>query len=175
MRTPITAAHVLGKLLKHVGEDNVVWGTDCIFYGSPQDQIQAFRAFHISEEFQDRYGYPALTKAVKRKVLGINAARLYGAEPITTKARFSRRELEEIRKAMPLKNRTYGPANRSEVRTFRAYHQGTPLLHPRFGSNQPRTSSIWSTFSASCASRSRWDVLESTHPVGASTPGWARG
>ena len=126
MRTPITAAHVLGKLLKHVGEDNVVWGTDCIFYGSPQDQIQTLRSFEISPEFQDRYGYPALTKAVKRKVLGINAARLYGAEPITTKARFSRRELEEIRKAMPLKNRTYGPANRSEVRTFRAYHQGTP-------------------------------------------------
>ncbi len=45
MRTPTQAAHVLGKLLKHVGEDNVVWGTDCLFYGSPQPQIQAFRAF----------------------------------------------------------------------------------------------------------------------------------
>ena len=58
MRTPTQAAHVLGKLLKHVGQDNVVWGTDCLFYGSPQPQIQAFRAFQISEEFQERYRYP---------------------------------------------------------------------------------------------------------------------
>jgi uncharacterized protein len=126
MRTPTTAAHVLGKLLKHVGEDNVVWGTDCIFYGSPQDQIQAFRAFHISEEFQDRYGYPKLTKEIKAKVLGLNAARLYGVEPITTKAKFSRRELEKIRQALPLPNRTYGPATRSQTRAFLAYHQDTP-------------------------------------------------
>jgi hypothetical protein len=39
MRYPTQAAHVLGKLLTYVGEDNVVWGTDCLFYGSPQDQI----------------------------------------------------------------------------------------------------------------------------------------
>src|SRR3712207_7937818 len=52
MRDPTQAAHVLGKLLRHVGENNVLWGTDCIFYGSPQDQIQAFRAFHISREFR---------------------------------------------------------------------------------------------------------------------------
>ena len=45
------------------GEDNVVWGTDSIWYGSPQDQIQAFRAFEISPEFQERYGYPALTRS----------------------------------------------------------------------------------------------------------------
>jgi uncharacterized protein len=27
MRYPVQAAHVLGKLLKYVGEDNVLWGT----------------------------------------------------------------------------------------------------------------------------------------------------
>jgi len=53
MRDPTQAAHVLGKLLRYVGENNVLWGTDCIFYGSPQDQIQAFRAFQISREFQE--------------------------------------------------------------------------------------------------------------------------
>src|SRR5207245_1034909 len=61
MGSPDQAAHVLGKLLKHVGENNVLWGTDALFYGAPQDQIQAFRAFQISEEYQDRFGYPALT------------------------------------------------------------------------------------------------------------------
>ena len=48
MRDPTSAAHALGKLIKAVGEDNVLWGTDSIWYGSPQDQIEAFRAFQIS-------------------------------------------------------------------------------------------------------------------------------
>jgi hypothetical protein len=31
MRDPVTAAHVLGKLLKHIGADNVFWGIDSIW------------------------------------------------------------------------------------------------------------------------------------------------
>jgi len=50
MRDPGQAAHALGKLLRYCGEDNVLWGTDSIWYGSPQDQIQAFRVFQISGE-----------------------------------------------------------------------------------------------------------------------------
>ncbi|MEP7055855.1 MAG: amidohydrolase family protein [Actinomycetota bacterium] len=87
MRDPTQAAHLLGKLLRYVGADNVLWGTDCIWYGSPQDQIQAFRAFEISPEFQERYGYPALTKELKAKVLGLNAARVYGVDPIAGNCR----------------------------------------------------------------------------------------
>lgn len=82
LREPDQAAHVLGKLLAHLGEDNVVWGTDSIWYGSPQPQIDAFRAFTISEEYQERYGYPALTDEVKAKVLGRNGARVYGVDPV---------------------------------------------------------------------------------------------
>jgi predicted TIM-barrel fold metal-dependent hydrolase len=77
MRDPDQAAHAIGKLLKYVGEDNVVWGTDCIWYGSPQDQIQAFRNFQISPEFQERYGYPELTPAIRAKVFGLNAIKPY--------------------------------------------------------------------------------------------------
>ena len=83
MGDPTQAAHVLGKLLAQFGEDNVVWGTDSIWYGSPQDQIEAFRAFQITEEFQERFGYPALTPAIKAKILGATSARLYGVEPLT--------------------------------------------------------------------------------------------
>ena len=97
--TPTQAAHVLGKLLRYVGEDNVLWGTDCIFYGAPQDQIQTFRSFEISSEFQERYGYPELTRERKAKVLGLNGARVYGIEPTTKKCEFTRRDLEEIRRA----------------------------------------------------------------------------
>src|SRR3712207_4774969 len=126
MRDPTQAAHVLGKLLRHVGENNVLWGTDCIFYGSPQDQIQAFRAFHISREFQERYGYPALTPRRKAKILGLNAARVYGVEPKRVKVHFTRRELEEIRASLKFKHETYGPRNRREVRRLREHHQGWP-------------------------------------------------
>lgn len=126
MRDPQQAAHVLGKLLKHVGEDNVLWGTDCIFYGAPQDQIQALRAFHISEEFQERYGYPALTPLRKAKILGLNGARVYGVDPEKRTYRFKRRELEEIRRTFPFKHETYGPRNRREVERLRRLHQGWP-------------------------------------------------
>jgi hypothetical protein len=110
MRDPEQAAHVLGKLLRYVGEDNVLWGTDCIFYGSPQDQIQALRAFRISPDFQERYGYPALTPLRKAKVLGLNGARIYGVEPKKRRYRFTRRELEQIRGAYPSGTRRMGRA-----------------------------------------------------------------
>ena len=126
MRDPEQAAHVLGKLLRYVGEDNVLWGTDCIFYGSPQDQIQAFRAFRISAEFQERYGYPALTPLRKAKVLGLNGARVYGVEPRKRRYRFTRRELEHLRATLPFRHETYGPRNKREVETLRAHHQGWP-------------------------------------------------
>jgi uncharacterized protein len=126
MRSPDQAAHVLGKLLRFVGQDNVVWGTDCLFYGSPQDQIQALRSFQISEQLQERYGYPRLTKEIKAKILGLNGARLYGVEPTAVPCRFSRRELAEIRMQLPLKNAVYGPTTVPEAVAFRAAHQGWP-------------------------------------------------
>ena len=81
MRDPTQAAHVMGKLLTRMGEDRVLWGTDAIWLGSPQAQIQAFRAFEITEAFQAEYGYPALTQDLKAKVLGLNAAALFGVDP----------------------------------------------------------------------------------------------
>ena len=80
MRDPDNAAHALGKLFRYVGEDNVLWGPDSIWYGSPQDQIQAFRTFQISEEFQERFGYPAITPALRAKVFGLNSAVPYGID-----------------------------------------------------------------------------------------------
>ncbi len=77
MRDPDTAAHTLGKLLRACGENNVLWGTDSIWYGSPQDQIQAFRTFQISPEYRDRYGYPEITPALRAKIFGLNALKIY--------------------------------------------------------------------------------------------------
>jgi len=126
MRDPAQAAHVLGKLLRYVGQDNVLWGTDCIFYGAPQDQIQTFRSFEVSSEFQERYGYPKMTRELRAKVLGLNGARVYGIEPTTKKCEFTRRDLEQIRRQIGAKHATYGPRNAAEVERVRAHHQGWP-------------------------------------------------
>jgi hypothetical protein len=78
---PTEAAHVLGKLLRYVGEDNILWATQSTFYGNPQPQLTAFRGFEIPSELQTQYGYPALTPERKAKILGLNAARLFCLPP----------------------------------------------------------------------------------------------
>jgi predicted TIM-barrel fold metal-dependent hydrolase len=78
---PNEAAHAIGKLLQRVGVDRVLWGTDAVWYGSPQPQIMAWRTFQIGEQLQAQYFYPALTDEVKRKVFGLNAAALFGIDP----------------------------------------------------------------------------------------------
>jgi predicted TIM-barrel fold metal-dependent hydrolase len=126
LRRPDEAAHVIGKLLVAFGEDNILWGTDSIFYGSPQGQIDAFRAFQIPEKMQTRFGYPPLTRSVKAKILGWNAANLYGIEPITEPVGFTREDLELARAEHPVPTRTWGPRTVEEVRELRAHHQGWP-------------------------------------------------
>jgi len=78
---PTLAAHLMGQLLKFFGPDRVVFGSDSVWYGSPQWQIEALWRFQIPEAMQKQYGYPALTPETKRKILGLNSARLYGIRP----------------------------------------------------------------------------------------------
>jgi uncharacterized protein len=80
LRRPLEAAHVLGKLLVALGPDRILWGTDSIWYGSPQPLIDAFRAFQIPEPLRERYGYPALTPDVKDRILHRNACVVYGVD-----------------------------------------------------------------------------------------------
>ena len=75
---PTVCAHLLGQLLKHFGEDKIAFGSDCVYYGSPQWQIEALWRFQIPEDVRRQYGYPQLTERAKRKILGLNSARLYG-------------------------------------------------------------------------------------------------
>jgi predicted TIM-barrel fold metal-dependent hydrolase len=122
MRDPTQAAHVIGKLVARLGHDNVLWGTDSIWYGSPQDQIQAFRAFEISTELQERYGYPALTPELKRKILGGNALRLYGVAAPSDACRPSSQQIEHARMEMPGPHTTYGPDTATAVRELWRTH-----------------------------------------------------
>lgn len=130
MRDPDQAAHLLGKLLKTFGEDRVLWGTDSIWYGSPQDQIQAFRAFQISREFQQRFGYPELTSQLKRKVFGLNAAQVYGLKPDAmrrklAKDRVQKSKLDYLNEPQP-SFATYGPRTRREWLALREWAGGEP-------------------------------------------------
>jgi uncharacterized protein len=81
LTTPDQAAHALGKLLSRVGAKRVLWGTDAIWYGSPEPQIMAMRTFEITPQFQETYQYPALTPEVKTGLFGLNAATLFGVDP----------------------------------------------------------------------------------------------
>ena len=122
MRDPEQAAHALGKLIKHCGEDNVLWGTDSIWYGSPQDQIAAFRTFQISPAFRDRFGYTEITPAVRAKVFGQNGAKVYGISASELK-RYTANDAVAREKTAYLENPsphflTYGPKTRREFLAF---------------------------------------------------------
>jgi len=82
---PTVAAHIMGQLMKYMGSDRIIFGSDSVWYGAPQWQIEALWRFQIPEELRERYGYPALTETDKRKILGLNSARLYGIKPIEDK------------------------------------------------------------------------------------------
>jgi len=78
---PELCAGVLGTLIRGLGDDHVCWGTDSIWFGSPQWQIEAMRRIEIPETMQKHYGFKPLGSAdgsVKRAIFGMNSARLYG-------------------------------------------------------------------------------------------------
>ena len=75
---PIMAMHGMGKNIKNYGADHVIWGTDCLWWGSPQWAIEAFKRFQISDEMCERFGYKKITQEDKAKIFGLNAAKIYG-------------------------------------------------------------------------------------------------
>jgi uncharacterized protein len=80
---PRFAAAFVGTLLKGLGPDRVLWGSDSVWYGSPQWQIEAMRRLEIPEEMQKRHGFAPLGPAngmVKTAIFSGNAARLYSLE-----------------------------------------------------------------------------------------------
>ena len=118
MRDPDTAAHTIGKLVKYCGENNVLWGTDSIWYGSPQDQIQAFRTFQIAPSLRDKHGYPEITPALRAKIFGSNALKIYPVAPEIVKKHVRQDKVavqrQEYRDRPDPAFLTYGPKTRRE-------------------------------------------------------------
>ena len=77
---PTVLAHLMGQLLYYMGSDHIVFGSDSLWYGGPQWQIEALWRFQIPEEIRERWHYPEITEQDKRKILGLNSARLYGLQ-----------------------------------------------------------------------------------------------
>ena len=77
---PNLCMHGMGKNIKIYGADHVIWGTDCLWWGSPQWAIEAFKRFQISDELCEKFGYSKITKEDKAKIFGLNAARIYGVD-----------------------------------------------------------------------------------------------
>jgi predicted TIM-barrel fold metal-dependent hydrolase len=81
----VETMEILGRLLKAVGPERIIWGTDSVWWGSPQWQIDAFKAFQISEQLQEQKGYPAITDQMRAQIFGLNSARLYGVDVEATR------------------------------------------------------------------------------------------
>jgi uncharacterized protein len=77
---PRLNAALMGMLVKGLGHENVVWGTDAVWTGSPQWQIESLRRLEIPEDMQRKHGFQPLGPAdgpVKTAIFGGNSAKMY--------------------------------------------------------------------------------------------------
>ena len=94
---PQVCAHLLGQVIEAFGVDHVLWGTDSIWSGTPQWQIEAFRRFQIPDQLVEKYRYQPLTRDVKAKIFGLNAARVFGVNVAQTRHAVPKDYLGRIR------------------------------------------------------------------------------
>ncbi len=117
---PKFCAALVGTLIKGMGADHVLWGTDSVWYGSPQWQIEAMRRLEIPEDMRKKYGFAPLgdaNSATKQLIFSGNATRMYNiklkaAQNTTTPAfsedRFAALKKEYALAAMEPSNLRYG-------------------------------------------------------------------
>ena len=115
MANPRLCAAMMGILIRGLGSDHVCWGTDAIWTGSPQCQIEALRRLEMPEDMQKQYGFQPLGPAdgpIKTAILGGNNARLY-RYPLKQKAELVHDRFAQLRERYEQSgegrsNRTYG-------------------------------------------------------------------
>jgi predicted TIM-barrel fold metal-dependent hydrolase len=96
---PTACAHLLGQAIDAFGADHVLWGTDSIWYGTPQWQIDAFRRFEIPKTLIEAHGYQPLTRQVKEQIFGLNAARLFNVDVAAKRNEIPKDYLSQIKMA----------------------------------------------------------------------------
>src|SRR4051794_5197406 len=94
---PTMCLHMLGQMIQVAGADHILWGTDSIWGGSPQSQIVRLRRLKIADDLAEKFGYAPLTDAVKARIFGLNAARLFGVDPKERRAAIQADKLSMFR------------------------------------------------------------------------------
>jgi len=128
--------YLLCNLIKYVGPKHVVWGTDSLWYGSPQPMIVALRSFQMdpaiagSAFYNLPYGLdgdvedptqpaPTPERTIRNGIFGRNAAVPYRVDPAATLSALSCDDVQKIRDGYlvnPLaSNEMYGPRTRREL------------------------------------------------------------
>jgi predicted TIM-barrel fold metal-dependent hydrolase len=109
---PTVCQHMLGQMMQAAGADHILWGTDSIWNGSPQGQIERMRRLKMPDELRKKYGYADLTDEVKNQILGLNAAKLFGIDVKAKRQAIKADKLallrEEYRKNPTPSNTQYG-------------------------------------------------------------------
>ena len=110
---PNVCAALMGILIRGLGVDRVVWGTDAVWTGSPQWQIEGLRRLEIPEEMQKKHGFKPLgdaTGPVKTAIFGGNNARLYNINPAQATAEIEQDGLT----ALKIDYEKHGPQRSNE-------------------------------------------------------------
>ncbi len=98
--SPRFAAALVGTLVRGLGADHVIWGSDSVWYGSPQWQIEALRRLEIPEDMRRKHRFAPLGPAdglVKTAIFGGNSARMYNVHMKSALGELSTDQIAAIR------------------------------------------------------------------------------
>jgi len=120
---PRVCAGLMGTLIKGLRADHVCWGTDALWTGSPQWQIEGLRRLEIPDDMQKKFGYASLGPAdgpVKTAIFSGNNARLYGIRPASAMLQIAADRFAELKRDYEARgaepsNLRYGYVHRGEV------------------------------------------------------------
>jgi uncharacterized protein len=116
---PRLGAALMGILIKGLGADHICWGTDAIWTGSPQWQIEALRRLEIPEDMQKKYGFGPIGPAegpIKTSIFSGNNMRLYGLQKRTDRGdNFAVMKEDYLKNGAARSNLRYGYVRKPET------------------------------------------------------------
>jgi uncharacterized protein len=129
---PEAAAHMLLKLIYYVGPKRVVWGTDSLWFGSPQTVIAALRTYEPSQAMKDKYRLPygldgdvenplnpapSPSRTIRNAIFGRNAAVPYRMDPDAALQAIACDEVQKIRDEYIINPLTPDPRQSASLRS----------------------------------------------------------